>query len=641
MVTAMLAAAVLISLSVGTLVSSWQWHQARERADRLLRSLYRSDLNAAQQAWEEHDVHRTRELISQYVPRPGEEDLRGFEWFYLSRLCRRFDQVKSLTLPADPPEAVGGSALSISDNNLLAMTLQPGKSFTLWNLDNLALREDIPYHNEGEPERRNALADRQRFFSTRLPPFRETLARLAGSGRGNGSLPSEHLVMLDRRTGAVQRSERHLGGIHAAAFSSDGRWLATAGNDGQVRILDPVTARQIKAYHHDLPPVWSVAFSPDGQYVASGGGELGVRLWETQTDESFVLEGHLASPSTTDGVLAVAFSPDGELLASGGEDRTVRVWSMSDRRQLAVLFGHTQEVRSVAFSADATLLASGSRDQSIRIWEVATSHPLAVLKGHNDIVQSVGFSPTSNRLVSSGAAEHCVFGTTTYCAIQVAQYVEGPVQDVAISADARIVAAASRDSKTIHIWKFDSADRPPTSTKLTTQSEVDGLTILAPHRLAITRRDGLIEIWDVGRQAIETTLELHERAEQHYQPASATAAGPYLVIGGNQGTVEVRNVTNGEQFRLEIGGPSGVEVAIGRDGRTLVAADHAGKVTVWDLATRQLSCTLDHGESLNAVAISGDGKLVATWARLSTFGDFRTTPATPCCRSAGVVHMPS
>ena len=63
---------------------------------------------------------------------------------------------------------------------------------------------------------------------------------------------------------------------------------------------------------------------------------------------------------------------------------------------------------------------------------------------------------------------------------------------------------------------------------------------------------------------------------------------------------------------MEVGSTWGVEVAMGRDGRTLVAADHAGKVTVWDLETRQVSYRFEHGAPLDAIAISRDGKLVAT-----------------------------
>ena len=56
-------------------------------ADRQRRTLYASSMNLAQAAWESGDARRTLELLRQWVPKPGEEDLRGFEWHYWNRLA--------------------------------------------------------------------------------------------------------------------------------------------------------------------------------------------------------------------------------------------------------------------------------------------------------------------------------------------------------------------------------------------------------------------------------------------------------------------------------------------------------------------------------------------------------------------------
>src|SRR5262249_58125752 len=50
---------------------------------------YVADMLVAPAAWETNDLGRLRELLGKYEPRPGREDLRGFEWFYLWRLAHR------------------------------------------------------------------------------------------------------------------------------------------------------------------------------------------------------------------------------------------------------------------------------------------------------------------------------------------------------------------------------------------------------------------------------------------------------------------------------------------------------------------------------------------------------------------------
>ena len=44
-------------------------------------------MNLAQHAWDAGGIERVQELLEQHRPKPGETDLRGFEWHYLYRLC--------------------------------------------------------------------------------------------------------------------------------------------------------------------------------------------------------------------------------------------------------------------------------------------------------------------------------------------------------------------------------------------------------------------------------------------------------------------------------------------------------------------------------------------------------------------------
>jgi WD40 repeat protein len=101
--------------------------------------------------------------------------------------------------------------------------------------------------------------------------------------------------------------------------------------------------------------VLGVAYSPDGRWIASGGTDGSIRLWHAQTGEEIRrLGGH------TDTVFSVAFSPDGRRIACASADGTVRLWNVRTGKEIRQLEGNTNYIKSVAYSPDGRWIPSAA-----------------------------------------------------------------------------------------------------------------------------------------------------------------------------------------------------------------------------------------------------------------------------------------
>ncbi len=109
-------------------------------------------------------------------------------------------------------------------------------------------------------------------------------SRLAFSPDGASLLVVDpEIVVVDVATGEVRLElfpdENEVRG-DAAAWSPDGRTIATVTGGGPIRLWDAETGRALATLNGHESRVTSLAFSPDGTTLASGGADTTVLVWE-------------------------------------------------------------------------------------------------------------------------------------------------------------------------------------------------------------------------------------------------------------------------------------------------------------------------------------------------------------------------
>ncbi|MFC5827474.1 caspase, EACC1-associated type [Nonomuraea insulae] len=445
--------------------------------------------------------------------------------------------------------------------------------------------------------------------------------------------------LRDAATGKVLvKLEGHTGNINDVAFSPDSSRLATASEDGTVRLRDLRTGKTIVIKGHS-GAVHRVEFSPDGSRLATTGADRTVRLWDGRTGERIAaLTGH------TGDVLDLAFSPDGSRLVTTGDDRTARVWDARTGGS-AVYRGHTALVHGLAISPDASLLATVGEDGAANLWNTATGRPVALYQRRDSAAYGVTFSADGTRLATVGeiGTEQGADGDVeiadgiTGKAITKLTGHNGAVKGVAFRPDGRRLATVGDDG-TLRFWD-------PVAGRQTAVMRGYHPVLALAYRpggrsLATGAYDGSMRLWDDATGRTIRTLG------GHAGPVYGVAFSPdgsLLASAGYDGTVKLWNAATGASVAVLRGHTGPVYgVAFSPDGSLLASAGDDATVRVWDRVTgKPITILTGHNAAVYAVAFTRDGSRLLTGGadKTARLWDVRL-PADPFSATCALLREP-
>jgi len=404
------------------------------------------------------------------------------------------------------------------------------------------------------------------------------------------------------------------------ALSSDNRTLATVSPKGfGVRLWNLEENRELRLLAGHGDHIFSAAFSPDGKVLATGSADQTIKLWDVATGELLN-----SFPGQGDEVIAVAFSPDGKLLASLGiADAVVKLWDPNRRARRNYI---RRPLWPVGFDVDGSLISFRSPGLVPVVIDPSDFELTRIdaPAAHRDVKHAFYLNSVSSDgslQVLWGAGQDGNLDHMEVWDRRLAKHLCSlPALSPVVSFAPRSALIATRTTNQVGVFTTTIWQLPSGTAKWVFTNEFECIVFSPDEQHLLTPEGDKLRLWRIAGQEL-VPLQAFQ-ATKDFTPRSAFSPdGRLLATSGRDITLwslpslEVVGVLKGHTRTTTI-------LAFSPDSRTLASIADDRTVRIWHVSTQRELISFQTSEQDNGhfqVEFSPDGRALAT-RRVDTQG---------------------
>ena len=459
--------------------------------------------------------------------------------------------------------------------------------------------------------------------------------------------PAAHLWQPNNHQVPVMAFGGHTGiYIWSAAFSPGGTRIATAGDDGEIRLWDVESGLIQSILRGHVGSVYSLIWLDETRLLSAGsdgilqlwtstrGNELPVRQYAGQVSVLRWLDGETILSASHDGsghlwraadgailmelhhngpIFQAWTSDDGSQALTPSADGTVGVWDLAGRKDITYLgdgkgrYIFSRWERSLLIAGyECAKSVCGENRFEIHLWRAekvlpgATPTPDLILIGHSDVIQTARWNPTDViGKAGSRMATASFDGTIRIWDVALDSPTAGKTLQVLIHATPELSTTLSSMDRRVLEAKWNE----------------DGSALLS------YSRDGLARVWRWDSQKGEFVGSQLMRHDEPVRWAEWIENDQQIITTSDDGLVRIWNAGSGELIDTLSGHTAAIRSALWIDeskSRLLSVSDDATAI-LWDIPDRQVALRfVGHSDAIFGAKADEAQALLLTYGKDGT-----------------------